>query len=36
VDDRLAKEQRFDPDIWIVEIETGPTALGEFVPLAES
>src|SRR5262245_44373263 len=21
VDDRLAKEQRFDPDIWIVELE---------------
>jgi hypothetical protein len=36
VDDRLAKEQRFDPDIWIVELETGPTAVAEFVPLAKS
>jgi hypothetical protein len=36
VDDRLAKEQRFDPDIWIVEVETGTTAVSEFVSLAET
>ena len=36
VDQRLAREQRFDPDIWSVELDAGPTDLSEFVPLAKT
>lgn len=32
---RLAKEQRFDPDIWVVEIETGSVAVEELLALAK-
>ncbi len=28
---RLAKEQRFDPDIWVVEIEPGPLAVEDLI-----
>jgi hypothetical protein len=28
---RLAKEQRFDPDIWVVEIEAGQTPVDELI-----
>jgi hypothetical protein len=36
IDARLEKERRFDTDIWVVELETGQTALGELIALAES
>jgi hypothetical protein len=36
VDEKLAREQRFDPDVWIVELEPGQTDVGEFVPLAKT
>jgi hypothetical protein len=32
---RLAKEQRFDPDIWIVEIEGGSVPLADLLGLAK-
>lgn len=31
---RLEREQRFDSDLWVVEIEPGSKGLGEFVALA--
>lgn len=31
---RLAKEQRFDSDIWVVEIEPGPLAVEDLISLA--
>lgn len=33
---RLEKEKRFDPDIWVVEIEPGKGAIGDFIQIAES
>lgn len=33
VDQRLARENRFDPDIWIVEIEPGEQAVAELLRL---
>lgn len=36
VDQRIAKEARFDSDIWVIEIETGDTPLEELVRLAKS
>lgn len=33
LDARLTKEQRFDSDIWVVEIEPGATPLGQLVEL---
>jgi len=35
VNARLEKEQRFDPDIWVVEIEVGSVALAELLELAK-
>lgn len=35
-DQRIAKEMRFDSDIWVIEIETGQTPLEELVRLAKS
>lgn len=35
VDARVAKELRFDTDIWVVEIEPGQTPLGELISLTE-
>jgi hypothetical protein len=35
IDVRLAKEMRFDPDIWVVEIEPGPTPLAELLALTK-
>lgn len=35
IDARLASEMRFDPDIWVVEIEPAATPLGELLVLAE-
>lgn len=32
IDARLEREQRFDPDIWVVEIEL--EAIGELMPIA--
>ena len=32
---RLAKEQRFDPDIWVVEIEGGAVPVEELLGLAK-
>ena len=33
IDMRLAKEGRFDPDIWVVEIEPGAMAIEELISL---
>jgi len=33
LDARLAKEQRFDSDIWVVEIEAGNAALEDFLTI---
>jgi hypothetical protein len=35
VSGRIAKEQRFDPDIWVVEIEGGAVAVEELLGLAK-
>lgn len=32
---RIDRETRFDPDIWLVEIEPGATPLGELIDLAD-
>ncbi len=34
IDVRLAKESRFDPDVWVVEIEPGPMAIEDLISLA--
>lgn len=34
VEARLAKEQRFDSDIWVVEIEAGQTPVEELIAIA--
>jgi hypothetical protein len=31
LDRRLEKEIRFDPDVWIVEVEVGPTPIEELI-----
>ena len=36
LDARLEKEKRFDPDIWVVEIEPGQGAVEDFISVAES
>ena len=33
VDARLEKEKRFDPDIWVVEIEPGQTPVEELISI---
>ena len=33
VDARIAKEMRFDSDVWVIEIEPGATSLPELVDL---
>ena len=33
IEKRLERERRFDPDIWVVEIEAGQTAIEELVTL---
>lgn len=33
IEERMAKEQRFDPDLWLVEVEPGQTPLGELVEI---
>lgn len=35
LDARLEREKRFDPDIWVVEIEPGQGDIGDFISLAE-
>jgi hypothetical protein len=35
VEARIAKEQRFDSDIWVVEIEPGATPLEELIRLTK-
>jgi len=35
IDARLAKEMRFDTDIWVVEIEPGSTPLAELLALTK-
>lgn len=32
---RLEKERRFDPDIWVVEIEPGRTPIEELISIAD-
>ena len=34
-DARLEKEQRFDSDIWIVELETGQSPMTELISLEQ-
>lgn len=36
VEARLEKEMRFDPDIWVVEIEPGRLTVGELLALDEA
>lgn len=36
LDARLEKEKRFDPDIWVVEIEPGQGTVEDFISVAES
>jgi hypothetical protein len=36
LDARLEKEQRFDPDIWVVEIEPGQGTIEEFISVPEA
>jgi hypothetical protein len=36
LDARLEKEKRFDPDIWVVEIEPGRTAIEELISIADA
>lgn len=36
IEARLEKEKRFDPDIWIVELEAGATPVSELVSLTIS
>ena len=36
IEKRIAKEARFDSDIWVVEIEPGTTALEELIRLTKS
>lgn len=33
---RFAKEERFDPDFWVVEVELGDALLAELVPVKPS
>lgn len=35
LDARLEREKRFDSDIWVVEIEPGQGAVGDFIALAD-
>ncbi len=35
VDERLEKEKRFDPDIWVVELESGMAAVNDLVVLVQ-
>lgn len=35
LDARIEREKRFDPDIWVVEIETGSLPLEELVPVKD-
>ncbi|WP_416223165.1 DUF1491 family protein [Tianweitania sp.] len=34
VEARLAKEMRFDPDIWVIEIEPGKLTVDELLSVA--
>jgi hypothetical protein len=36
VEARLQKEQRFDPDIWIIELETGSQAVEDLISIGEA
>lgn len=36
LDARLEKEKRFDPDIWVVEIEPGQGGIENFISVSES
>ena len=33
IEKRLEREQRFDPDIWVVEIEPGELAIESLIPM---
>ena len=35
VTERLDKERRFDPDLWVLELEADEAALGEWLPLTK-
>lgn len=35
VNDKLEKEKRFDSDIWVIEVETGPAGLEELISLSD-
>jgi len=32
---RLEREKRFDPDIWVAEIEPGQGAIGDFIAISD-
>jgi hypothetical protein len=36
IEARIAKEARFDSDVWVVEIEPGPTSIKELISIAKS
>jgi hypothetical protein len=36
VEQRLAREARFDPDIWVVELEPGDRDAAELISIAPS
>jgi hypothetical protein len=36
LENRLEKEARFDPDIWVVEIEPGREPIAKLISIAES
>lgn len=35
IEARLAKEERFDPDLWVVELETGAKDAGDFITIEQ-
>ena len=36
IDARLVREEKFDPDFWLVELETGDRPVSDFIQLAQS
>jgi hypothetical protein len=35
IEEKLAREGRFDPDFWAVEIETGAVGIGELISISQ-
>ncbi|MCO5063134.1 MAG: DUF1491 family protein [Rhizobiaceae bacterium] len=36
IEDRLAREERFDPDLWVIELETGDKEVGDFIQIEQA